>query len=73
MKSFEESIEGKINEIVAYIIDKPAAKVTLDDYTILRDVLSRNVAADSQERMAKLMAMVVPNFPSSGQIEKPLN
>ena len=57
-----EKIDEKIREIVDYIIGKPVNKITLDEYTILRDVRNQESAADSQERMAKLLSVATGGF-----------
>ena len=64
----KEQIEEKIEEIIQVIINKPASKITLDDYTILsselRDIRFRESQADNRNRMAELFAMA--NAPVSG-------
>jgi len=64
----KEQIEGKISEIIGYIINKPANEITMDDYTILsselRDIRFRESQADNRNRMAELFAMA--NAPVSG-------
>ena len=58
----KETLEAKIKEIVGYIINKPIAEVTLDDYTILtnelKDIRFRESQAGQNKRMAELMSMV---------------
>ena len=60
----KQQIEGKISEIVDFIINKPASKITLDDYTILsselRDIRFRESQADNSKRMAELIAGFSP-------------
>ena len=64
----KEQIEGKIEELVGFIVNKPVARITLDDYTILsselRDIRLRESQADNRNRMAELFAMA--NAPVSG-------
>ena len=69
----KEKIENKIAEIVDYIVSKPAAEVTLDDYTILTNELigirAAETKAESGRRMADLMAMVAsPDAPVYGKV-----
>ena len=62
----KEHIEEKINEIIKYIIEKPAGEITLDDYTILtnerHDIRSREAQAANGKRMAELMASSFTGF-----------
>lgn len=61
-----QRIDDKIEEIVDYIINKPVDQITLDDYTILRDVQSKKKSdAEYKQRMEQLMAMAVPCFGSA--------
>lgn len=53
----KEKINEKINEIVDFIISKPASEITLDDYTIIRDVRTFEESDDNRERMARIVAM----------------
>ena len=59
----KERIEAKIAEIVEQIINKPAAEVTLDDYTILTNELKgieyKQAQSDNSKRMAELMSTMV--------------
>ena len=61
----KEKIEGKINEIVEYIISKPAGEVSLDEYTVLRnellDIRTREGQAENGKRMAEFMAAAFSN------------
>lgn len=63
----KERIEGKINEIIEFIINKPVEEITLDDYTILtnerHDIRSKEAQAENGKRMAELIAA---GFPSAG-------
>ena len=56
----EDKIQAKIEEIVDYIISKPAADITLNDYTILheelKDIRFRREQEASSERLRQLMA-----------------
>lgn len=65
----KERIEGKINEIIEYIIKKPASEITMDDYTILtnerHDIRSEAARAESGKRMAELMANSFAGFGSN--------
>lgn len=60
----KQQIEDKISEIIGFIINKPANKITLDDYTILstelRDIRFRESQADNSKRMAELIAGFSP-------------
>ena len=62
----EEKIESKITSLVEYIISKPNEALTLDDYTILaaelKDARFRREQGESNDRYAKLLATIVPNF-----------
>lgn len=68
----KERIEAKIAEIVEQIINKPAAEVTLDDYTILTNELAgirnKESQADNGRRMAELMAMAFPCAADAGSV-----
>ena len=63
----EEKIIAKIEEVVDYIISKPASEVTLNDYTILHEELKENrFRRDkeiSDERIKQLMEC---GFPFAG-------
>lgn len=56
----EEKIIAKIEEVVDFIISKPASEVTLNDYTILheeiKDIRFRREQEASSERLRQLMA-----------------
>ena len=56
----KNKIEGKINEIIEHIISKPEDKITMDDYTVLKnelmDIRTREGKAENGKRMAELMA-----------------
>ena len=62
----KEKIESKIQEIVEFIISKPATEVTLDDYTILtneiREIRNKESQENTGKRMAELMAAGFPGF-----------
>ena len=57
----KERIQGKIVDIVDYIIRKPVSEVTLDEYTVLTNELKgielRESQAENGKRMAELVAM----------------
>jgi len=61
----KEKLEGKINEIVEYIITKPENEITLDDYTILtnelHDIRAREGQDENKKRLAELMATTLSN------------
>lgn len=63
----KERIEGKINEIIEFIINKPTEEITLDDYTVLtnelHDIRFKEAQAEHGKRMAELMAA---GFPAAG-------
>lgn len=63
----EEKIEGKMTEVVEYILTKPKETVTADDYMILsaelRDARFRREKAEQGDRMGKLLAAVFPAVP----------
>lgn len=56
----EEKIIAKIEEVVDFIISKPAGEVTLNDYTVLheelKDIRFRREQEASSERLRQLMA-----------------
>ena len=56
----EDKIQAKIEEIVDYIISKPAADITLNDYTILheelKDIRFRRSQDESTERRRNILA-----------------
>ena len=56
----EERIIAKIEEVVDFIISKPAGEVTLNDYTVLheelKDIRFRREQEASSERLRQLMA-----------------
>ena len=56
----EDKIQVKIEEIVDYIISKPAADITLNDFTILheelKDIRFRRSQDESTERMRNIRA-----------------
>lgn len=56
----EEKIIAKIEEVVDFIISKPASEVTLNDYTVLheelKDIRFRREQEASSERLRQLMA-----------------
>lgn len=59
---YREKIDGKIEKVVDYIIEKPESKITLDDYTILRDVRAMESDKDTRERMERLVSAVGAGF-----------
>ena len=59
---YRTEIDTKLKEIVDHIIDKPAAKITLDDYTILRDVRCMESEADTRERMERMLSVAATGF-----------
>lgn len=62
---FKGKIDEKIEKIVDHIICKPEDEITLDDYTILRDVRSMESEADTRERMERLASMAFSGFGSA--------
>jgi hypothetical protein len=62
---FKGKIDEKIEKIVDSIISKPEDEITLDDYTILRDVRHMESDADTRERMERITAMVSSGFGSA--------
>ena len=69
----KEQIEEMIEEIIRVIINKPANRITLDDYTILsselRDIRFRESQAESGKRMADLMASAFPAVCGFGSVK----
>ena len=69
----KEQIEKKIAELVSFIINKPVARITLDDYTVLsselRDIRFRESQAESGKRMADLMASAFPAISGIGNVK----
>ena len=59
---YRKEIDTKLKEIVDHIIDKPVAKITLDDYTILRDVRCMESEADTRERMERMLSVAATGF-----------
>ena len=59
---YRTEIDEKLKEIIDYVISKPAGKITLDDYTILRDVRTMESEADTRERMERFSSMVTSGF-----------
>ena len=59
---FKRKIDEKIEKIVDNIISKQEDEITLDDYTVLRDVRLMESESDSRERMERLMAMAGTGF-----------
>ena len=59
---YRTEIDTKLKEIVDHIIDKPVAKITLDDYTILRDVRCMESEADTRERMERMLSVAATGF-----------
>ena len=63
----KQKIETKIEEIIDYIVSKPVAEVTIDDYTILfyelKELNFIEEQAKSGNRLAELMGMVASHTP----------
>lgn len=59
---FRGQIDEKLKEITDYIISKTAAEITLDDYTILRDVRTMESEEDTRERMERFASMAASGF-----------
>ena len=59
---YRAEIDKKIRELIDHIIDKPADEITLDDYTVLRDVRCMESEEDSRERMERLQSLVTANL-----------
>lgn len=61
----EEKITKKIEDVVDYIISKPAEDVTLNDYTILheelKDIRFRKSQEAQNDRFKQLMAAGFPS------------
>ena len=68
----KEQIEGKIERIIDFIVNKPLTKITLDDYTILsselRDIRFRETEAANMAKFEQLVSAGIPAF--SGGSEK---
>ena len=62
---FKGKIDEKIEKVVDHIISKPDDEITLDDYTILRDVRSMESESDTRERMERLASMAFSGFGSA--------
>ena len=62
---FKRKIDEKLERIVDNIISKQDDEITLDDYTILRDVRSMESESDTRERMERLASMAVSGFGSA--------
>ena len=62
---FKRKIDEKLEKIVDHIISRPEDKISLDDYTILRDVRSMESESDTRERMERLASMAVSGFGSA--------
>ena len=62
---FKRKIDEKIEKIVDHIIGKPEDAISLDDYTILRDIRSMESEADTRERMERLASMAFSGFGSA--------
>lgn len=62
---YKRQIDEKLKRIVDNIISKPENEITLDDYTILRDVRHMESEDDTKERMERLMSMASFGFGSS--------
>ena len=62
---FKRKIDEKLEKIVDNIISKQENEITLDDYTILRDVRSMESESDTRERMERLASMAVSGFGSA--------
>ena len=63
---FKRKIDEKIEKVVDHIISKPEDEITLDDYTVLRDVRSMESESDTRERMERFASMAVNSFGSVG-------
>ena len=61
----EEKITKKVEEVVDYIISKPAEDVTLNDYTILheelKDIRFRKSQEAQSDRFKQIMAVGFPS------------
>ena len=62
---FKRKIDEKLEKIVDNIISKQEDEITLDDYTILRDVRSMESESDTRERMERIASMAVSGFGSA--------
>jgi hypothetical protein len=62
---YKRQIDEKLKKIVDNIISKPENEITLDDYTILRDVRHMESEDDTKERMERLMSMASYGFGST--------
>ena len=66
----EDKIQVKIEEIVDHIISKPAADITLNDFTILheeiKDIRFRKSQEESTDRFKQLMVAAYPSVGSFG-------
>jgi hypothetical protein len=59
---FKRKIDEKLEKIVDNIISKQDDEITLDDYTILRDVRSMESESDTRERMERFASMAASGF-----------
>jgi hypothetical protein len=59
---FKRKIDEKLERIVDNIISKQEGEITLDDYTILRDVRSMESESDTRERMERFASMAASGF-----------
>ena len=62
---FKRKIDEKLEKIVDNIISKQEDEITLDDYTILRDVRSMESESDTRERMERFASMAASGFGST--------
>ena len=67
----KEKIQEKINEIIEYIISKPAGEITLDEYTVLTNDLHEIKAMEGQAESGKRMAeLVAAAFSNTADVSK---
>jgi hypothetical protein len=59
---FKRKIDEKLEKIVDHIISKQEDEITLEDYTILRDVRSMESESDTRERMERFASMAASGF-----------
>ena len=61
---YRTEVDEKIKELVDHITSKPVDEITIDDYTILRDVRGMESEADTKQRMERLMSVATTGFGS---------